>query len=58
MPEAGDDLLESPYFAFGTVPEIAEHLRRCRATMDFSYWVVYPHLFDTVTPVVQLLRGE
>jgi probable F420-dependent oxidoreductase len=53
-----DELLESPYFAFGTVMEIADHLRRCRETMEFSYWVVYPHVFDTVAPVLELLLAE
>lgn len=52
-----DELLGSPYFAFGTVEEVAEHLRHCRETMGFSYWVVYPHLFDTVAPVLDLLVG-
>lgn len=50
-----DELLRSPYFAFGTVPEIADHLRRCRETMHVSYWVVYPHLVDTFAPVLALL---
>lgn len=49
------EILESPYFAFGTVGEIADHLRYCRETMDFSYWVIYPHLFDAVAPVVEHL---
>lgn len=52
-----DEVLESPYFAFGTVHEIAEHLRCCRETMHFSYWVVYPHLFDAVAPALEHLAG-
>jgi probable F420-dependent oxidoreductase len=53
-----DELLESPYFAFGTVSEIADHLRHCRETMEFSYWVVYPHLFDAFAPVLEMLLAD
>jgi alkanesulfonate monooxygenase SsuD/methylene tetrahydromethanopterin reductase-like flavin-dependent oxidoreductase (luciferase family) len=53
-----DDLLESPYFAFGTVDEIAEHLLRVREETGVSYFSVFPHLVDSFEPVVGRLAGS
>jgi probable F420-dependent oxidoreductase len=52
-----DDLLESPYFAFGTHDEIAEHLLRVREETGASYFSVFPHLVDALEPVISRLAG-
>jgi len=50
-----DDLLDSPYFAFGTDKDIAEHLVAIREETGASYVVVFPHLMEAFGPVVELL---
>jgi len=52
-----DDLLESPYFAFGTEHEITEHLLRIREEIGASYFSVFPHLVESFGPVVGRLAG-
>jgi probable F420-dependent oxidoreductase len=52
-----DDLLDSPYFAFGTHDEITEHLLRIREETGASYYSVFPHLVDPLEPVVGNLAG-
>ncbi len=53
-----DDLLDSPYLAFGTYREIAEQLRRVRAETSMSYVGIFPMQMDAFAPVIPLLRGE
>ena len=53
-----DDLLESPYFSFGTADEITEHLLRVREETGASYFSVFPHLVDSFEPVVGRLAGN
>jgi probable F420-dependent oxidoreductase len=52
-----EDLLESPYFAFGTEDEITEHLLRIREETGASYFSVFPHLVEPFAPVVGRLAG-
>lgn len=52
-----DDLLDSPYFAFGTVPEIAERISEVFERTGVTYYGVFPHLADTFGPVVQHLQS-
>jgi probable F420-dependent oxidoreductase len=52
-----DDLLDSPYFAFGTNDDIAEHLVRVREDTGTSYFGVFPHLMDVFEPIVAKLHG-
>ncbi len=53
-----DDLLASPYLAFGTVKEIAEHIREVRRRTTMSYVGVFPTQMDAFAPVIPLLREE
>jgi alkanesulfonate monooxygenase SsuD/methylene tetrahydromethanopterin reductase-like flavin-dependent oxidoreductase (luciferase family) len=53
-----DDLLESPYFLFGTEAEIAEHLRRVREETGVSYFCVTNRLMETFEPVIELLADD
>lgn len=50
-----DDLLDSPYLAFGTDGQIAEHLVRVREETGASYIGVFPHLMEAFGPVVSRL---
>lgn len=50
-----DDLLDSPYLAFGTDEEIAEHIVRVREETGASYIGVMPHLMDAFEPVLTRL---
>jgi len=52
-----DDLLDSPYLAFGTEAQIAEHLLRVREETRASYLGVFPHLMDAFAPVLSLLTN-
>lgn len=49
-----DDAMATPYLLIGTVDEIAEKLRRCRARWGISYFVVRDH--DQFAPVLTVLR--
>lgn len=51
-----DDLLDSPYLAFGTPEQIAEQLRAVRERTGMSYAAVFPSHAETFAPVVELLR--
>lgn len=53
-----DDLLSSPYLAFGTIEEIADQIRRVRRRTGMSYVGVFPTQMDAFAPVIPLLRGE
>ena len=50
-----DDLLGSPYFAFGTVEDVTEHLLRLRQETGTSYFAVFPHLVDMFGQVIDRL---
>ena len=50
-----DDLLDSPYLAFGTHQQIAEHLRSVREQTGASYIAVLPPLLENLAPVVAAL---
>jgi probable F420-dependent oxidoreductase len=52
-----DDLLDSPYFVFGTEDEIAEQLLRVQEEAGASYFVVFPHLMDAFEPILERLRN-
>ena len=52
-----DDLLESPYLAFGTYREIAEQLRQIRRATTMSYVGIFPMQMEAFAPVIALL-GE
>jgi probable F420-dependent oxidoreductase len=53
-----EDLLDSPYLAFGTEEQIAEHLTRIREETGASYISVFPHLVEAFGPVVNRLAGS
>lgn len=53
-----EDILKSPYLAFGTYDEIAEQIRNVRATTTMSYVGVFPTQMEAFAPVVALLKGE
>ncbi len=57
-PVTADDLLASPFFAFGTIEEIAEHVREVHARIGVDYIGTFPHLGDRFGPVVELLRSD
>jgi probable F420-dependent oxidoreductase len=52
-----DDLLESPYLAFGTDKDIAEHLLRIREQTGVSYFGVMGHLLGAFEPVISQLAN-
>lgn len=53
-----DDILVSPYLAFGSIGEIAEQLREVRRQTTMSYVGVFPAQLDAFAPVISLLKGE
>ncbi|MFT4085534.1 MAG: LLM class flavin-dependent oxidoreductase, partial [Gordonia sp. (in: high G+C Gram-positive bacteria)] len=53
-----DDILSSPYLAFGTFEEIAEQVREVRRQTTMSYVGVFPTQMDAFAPVIPLLREE
>lgn len=53
-----DDILASPYLAFGTFEEIAEQVREVRRQTTMSYVGVFPTQLDAFAPVIPLLREE
>lgn len=50
-----DDLLDSPYLAFGTHQQMAEHLKSVREQTGASYIAVLPPLLESLGPVVTSL---
>ena len=48
-----DDLLESPYFAFGTAREIAGHVETVFARTGVSYYGLFAHLSEAFGPVLE-----
>lgn len=53
-----EDILNSPYIAFGTYEEIADQIRRVRERTTMSYVGIFPTQQEAFAPVIQLLRGE
>ncbi|MGL4305893.1 MAG: LLM class F420-dependent oxidoreductase [Mycobacteriaceae bacterium] len=53
-----EDILTSPYLAFGTFEEIAEQIRNVRAQTTMSYVGIFPTQMETFAPVVEILKGE
>jgi hypothetical protein len=51
-----DDALGTPFLAFGTHEEIAQHLRRCRERWGISYFSVRD--VEPFAPVISLLHSE
>jgi len=51
-----DDILDSPFLAFGTESEIAEHFRRVRDELGISYWTLTPRIAEPFLPVLEALR--
>ena len=51
-----DDLLASPYFAFGTQEEIAEHVSDVFEQTGVSYYGLFPHLADLFGPIIEHVR--
>jgi probable F420-dependent oxidoreductase len=52
-----DDLLDSPYLAFGTGAQIVEHLLRVREETGASYLSVFPYHMDALAPVLSRLAN-
>jgi probable F420-dependent oxidoreductase len=52
-----EDLLDSPYLAFGTEAQIADHLLRVREETGASYISVFPADMDVFAPVLSQLTN-
>ena len=50
-----DDLLASPYLAFGTVDDIAEHFRTCAERFGITSWSLLGLLTADIAPVIEAL---
>jgi probable F420-dependent oxidoreductase len=50
-----EDLLESPYFLFGTVDDIVEHLGVCHDRYDLTSWSQLGRVTDSLAPVIEAL---
>jgi probable F420-dependent oxidoreductase len=53
-----EEVLASPQMLIGTVDDMVEHLRQCRARVGISYFVVLEGAMDAVAPVVAQLAGQ
>jgi probable F420-dependent oxidoreductase len=53
-----DDILESPYFALGTVGQIVEQLQAAREQWGFSYIQVGGEDIDVFAPIMERLVGK
>ncbi|GAB2658589.1 LLM class F420-dependent oxidoreductase [Gordonia jinhuaensis] len=53
-----EDILNSPYLAFGTFEEIAEQIREVRRRTTMSYVGVFPTQMEAFAPVIGLLKGQ
>jgi hypothetical protein len=51
-----DDLLTSPYVAFGTHQEIAEHIQQIQSLTGVDYYTIFPHLLESFGPVLQIIN--
>lgn len=53
-----ENLANSPQILVGTVAEIADHLRDCRARLGISYYVIFSQHMEIFAPVIALLAGK
>jgi probable F420-dependent oxidoreductase len=53
-----DEVLETPFLLFGTVPEIAAQLRERRDRFGISYLTVHAPYMEALGPVIELLRED
>ncbi|MFD4179884.1 hypothetical protein ACFWPB_02055, partial [Rhodococcus sp. NPDC058514] len=53
-----EQILESPYLAFGTYEEIADQIRSVREKTSMSYVGIFPTQMEAFAPVITLLKGE
>ncbi|SIS21153.1 LLM class F420-dependent oxidoreductase [Williamsia sterculiae] len=53
-----EDVLSSPYLAFGSFEEIAEQIREVRRRTTMSYVGVFPTQMEAFAPVIPLLREQ
>ena len=52
-----EDILATPYLWIGTVDSICDQVRAARERWGFSYFTVFHHALEAVTPVVTRLAG-
>jgi probable F420-dependent oxidoreductase len=52
-----DEVLASPYLAFGTHEQVAEHLREVIVSTGVSYFSVFPHMLESFGPILELLKS-
>lgn len=50
-----DELLDSPYFLFGTVDDIVEHLHRCHERFGLTSWSQLGRVTAELAPVIEAL---
>lgn len=53
-----EQILDSPYLAFGTYEEIADQIRSVRERTSMSYVGIFPTQMEAFAPVIALLKGE
>ncbi|WP_027501976.1 LLM class F420-dependent oxidoreductase [Rhodococcus sp. UNC363MFTsu5.1] len=53
-----EQILNSPYLAFGSYEEIADQIRSVRAQTTMSYVGIFPTQMEAFAPVIPLLKGE
>ena len=53
-----DEVLDTPFLLFGTVPEMAAQLRERRERFGFSYLTVHEPSMAALAPVIELLRED
>lgn len=53
-----EDILNSPYLAFGSYEEIADQIRAVRARTSMSYVGIFPTQMEAFAPVITELKGE
>ncbi|MBP1161221.1 putative F420-dependent oxidoreductase [Rhodococcus sp. PvR044] len=53
-----EQILNSPYLAFGSYEEIADQIRGVRAQTSMSYVGIFPTQMEAFAPVIPLLKGE
>jgi probable F420-dependent oxidoreductase len=53
-----DEVLETPFLLFGTVPEIATQLEERRERFGFSYLTVHAPYMAALAPVIERLRAD
>ncbi|MFC7450452.1 LLM class F420-dependent oxidoreductase [Rhodococcus daqingensis] len=53
-----EQILNSPYLAFGSYEEIADQIRSVREKTSMSYVGIFPTQMEAFAPVIPLLKGE